>query len=485
MSYPIFLRQQLTPEQSLKQTQRLMMTPEMQQAIHFLQLPVQELATLIDAEIEQNPILEYSIEDEANEEENWEEETVDQTEEKEIDFDEYNLEILKQLDEDFRDHFSESGPYIKDREEDKKKNYLESSIPQKLSLYDCLMIQAKEVFVDDQLHMAEAVIGYLDNKGFLNHTLAEIAALFEFNEKDLKEVLKVIQTFEPSGVGATHLQESLLIQLTRLHKESSLAYRLVEDHFADLIHNRIPNIQKQLRCTAKEIRQAIEKDVAKLDLHPGMAYSKEITPYITPDAQIHQEGESLIVYVNDDTISPLRLNSKYLKLLEDPHLPPETKQFIKLKILSARWLVKNISQRNDTIRRIAEAIASRQRQFFIDPNGRLMPLTMKMLANELDLHESTIARAVSNKYIATPRGILPIRYFFSNTYVSDEGEDISANTVKEVLAEIVKNEDKSRPLSDQAISKLIKLRGISCARRTIAKYRAELNIGNASQRKRF
>lgn len=487
MSYPISLRQNLTPEQSLKQTQRLMMTPEMQQAIHFLQLPVQELSTLIDGEIEQNPLLEYSEEEEEDQGEI--EEGLDGSElkgEEEIEFDEYNLKILRQLDEDFRDHFDESGvPYIKSQEEEKKKSFIEGSIQDKPSLFDHLMQQAQEVFDTDEMPMAEAIIGYLDDKGFLRNPLPEIALLFDFEEVKLIGVLEKIQTFDPIGVGARSLQESLLLQLKRQNKEGTLAYAIVNSHFEDLMHNRIPIIQKGLHVSSAAIHEAIEQDIAKLDLHPGAAYSKEITPYIIPDAKIIQEEDQLVVQVNDEFMHSLRLNSKYLHLLDDPNIPLDTKQFIKLKILAAKWLMKNIHQRNETIRRIAEALAERQKDFFLNPDGKLVPLTMKVLANELDLHESTIARAVANKYIDTPRGLLPIRYFFSNAYLSDEGEDVSATTVKEVLWEIVKNEDKRKPLSDQAISKLIRLRGISCARRTIAKYRAELNIGNASQRKRY
>lgn len=482
MSYPISLNQKIGQEQSLKQTQRLMMSPEMQQAIHFLQMPVQELSTLIEAEMEQNPVLEY--EDEPLQEEEWEETS---EEEKEMEFDENNFEILKQLDEDFRDYFAESGsPNYRSNEEEKRKSYVESSIQDKPSLFDFLMSQAREMFsTKKEMQIAEAIIGYLDDKGFLKNSLKEIAAIFSFNESELEDVLKIVQTFEPSGVGATSLQESLLIQLKNLKKENSLAFKILKYHFENLLHNKIPIIRKDLDCTAEEIRKAIDENIAKLDLNPGTSYSNEIVPYIVPDVKIRQEGEELKVEVNEDFGSPLRLNAKYLHLLDDPNLPEETKHFIKLKILSARWLIKNICQRNETLKRIAESLSKRQKIFFMQLEGKLVPLTMKALAQELDLHESTIARAVANKYIDTPRGLFPIRYFFSSTYISNSGEDISAKTVKEVLADIVKNEDKRKPLSDQSISKLIKLRGISCARRTVAKYRAELNIGNASQRKKF
>lgn len=486
MSYPLYLGQNLTQETNLKQTQRLMMTPQMQQAIHFLQMPVLELSTLIEAEMEQNPVLEYS-EEEWNEEEAASPGEKNQ-EEQEIIFDEHNFEILKQLDEEFREYFAESGstPPRKSMEEEKRKTYLENSIQDKPSLFEYLMKQASEIFQKrEDLLIAEVLIGYFDESGFLQGSLEEIGSLFSFDSKEVERVLKIIQTFEPYGVGAKSLQESLLIQLRALNKENSLAYRIVKDHFEDLLHNKIPVMQKALNSSIEEIRRAIDKDIARLDLHPATSYSREITPYIIPDVKLRQEGEKLIAEVNDEFISPLKLNNKYMKMLEDPKLSPDAKQFIKLKVLSAKWLIKNIHQRNNTIERIADSLAKRQKLFFNFPDGKLVPLTMKTVAEELDLHESTIARAVANKYIDTPRGLYPLRYFFTNTFVTDQGDDISAKTVKDVLLEIVKNEDKQKPLSDQSISRLIKLRGISVARRTVAKYRQELNIGNASQRKKF
>jgi len=488
MSYPLSLGQVTNQQQKLKQTQRLMMTPQMQQAIHFLQMPVTELFTLIEAEMVQNPVLEYLQEEEMEDTEpkEWEEEKGQ--EEQEMVFDEHNFEILRQLDEEFRDYFAESGAATLRRsvEEDKRKTYLESSIQDRLSLFDFLMKQAREVLLNPQeMAMAEAIIGYLDERGFLQGSLEEIGQLFCFDIPQLEKILKVIQTFEPRGVGARTLQEALLIQLRCLNKENSLAFRIIRDYFDELIHNRIPHLQKVLNCSMEDIRTAIDKEIARLDLHPGTSYSSEVTHFITPDVKLRQDGEELIAEINDEQIAPLKLNSKYMKMLEDPALPADAKHFIKLKILSAKWLIKNIQQRNTTIERIAASIVKRQRKFLTHPEGKLLPLTMKALAEELDLHESTIARAVANKYISTPRGLFPIRYFFSNTYVNAHGEDISSKTVKDVLEDIVKNEDKRKPLSDQSISRLIKLRGISCARRTVAKYRAELNIGNASQRKKF
>ena len=333
--------------------------------------------------------------------------------------------------------------------------------------------------------MAEALIGNFDERGFLQTSLLEIALLNGFEEHNLQKILVQIQDFEPFGVGAKNLQESLLIQLRCMAKKNTLAYEIIEKHYEDLLHNRIPLIQKSLKCTSDEIANAIDRCISKLDLHPGTWHSRQTVQTITPDVIVRQEDDKLIIETNDDYIPSLRFSSRYMRMLEDENLSLEAKEFIRHKILSAKWLLRNIHQRNETLEKIAHSLTQRQREFFVNPEGKLIPLTMKILSEELSLHESTIARAVANKYIDCPRGLLPLRSFFTNAIVNDEGEDISSNTVKNVLLDIIHNEDKHKPLSDEAISKMIKAKGINCARRTVAKDLAALNIGNTQQRRKF
>ena len=235
----------------------------------------------------------------------------------------------------------------------------------------------------------------------------------------------------------------LLIQLRTLGKEKTLAYQIVEKHYQDLIHNLIPLIQRSLGCPVKAITKAIEQEIAKLDLHPGTSFSRDIVQPIIPDVTITLEDDKLSVVIIDDYLPTFRINRRYLKMLDDETLTAEAKDFIKQNILSAKWLLRNIHQRNDTLEKIAGCLAERQRDFFLDPQGKLVPLTMKTLADELNVHESTIARAVSNKYINCPRGILPLRSFFTNAYCTNEG-DISSQTVRDVLMEIIQSEDKSQ-----------------------------------------
>jgi len=473
--------------QNLKQLQRLIMSPQMQQAIQLMQMPVMELSTVVEAELEQNPVLEYD-EEEPQEEVKESEADRESQAEKELSFNEDDFEIMKRLDEDFRDHFSESENYYTKRssEEEKLKSFMEQSIQSQETLFEHLMSQVKETFeTDDERAMAEAIIGSFNESGFLQSSLEEIALLNNFSESSLEEILEQIQTFDPFGVGARDLRECLLIQLRCLRETKSLAYKIVDKHFTDLLHNRIPNIKKSLKCSVEEVQEAIHKKISHLDLHPGTMYSHKLTQHITPDVTVTQEDEKVNITINDERLPTIRLNSRYLRMLDDESLPKETKEFIRNKLMSAKWLLKNIDQRNDTIYRVVESITNYQNDFFQKPNGKLVPLTMKVIAEELGLHESTIARAVANKYVDTPRGILPLRYFFSNSYTTSEGKDISSKTVRDVLKKIIDEENKKHPFSDDAISKILEKKGIPCARRTVAKYRTEMQIGNTKQRREF
>lgn len=488
ISSPPALRLQAEQKQALNLTQRLIMSAHMQQAIRLLQLPLLELQPFIEEQITLNPILEMGNEEdeiEAHEEE----EQVDQEseEEQEVTISDQDLTILSRLEDEWRDHFAESEPPIsRSAEEDKLKTYLEQSIHIPPNLRDQLLREAHDSFESvEEFNIAEILIGYIDEFGFLKTPLSEICLLHHFEEEAVKRVLQVIQTFEPYGVGAATIQESLLIQLRCLRKEHTLAYRIVQDHYDQLLHNHIPLIQKQLKCSYEDIQQAIEQDIAKLDLHPGAHLSSQSSHPLIPDVTLRQENEHLIVDVERDYITPLRLNHRYLKMLEDETVSSDTKHFIKHHLFSARWLVRNLQQRYSTLERIAQSLAERQYAFFTQPNGQLVPLTMKMLADELNVHESTIARTVSNKYIYSPRGLYPLRTFFTNKYVSEEGKDLSSTTVKQTILDLIQNEDKNHPLSDEKISMLLKQKGIPCARRTVAKYRFMLQIGNTQQRKKF
>lgn len=490
MTYPISLNQQPKQAQNLKQTQRLIMSAQMQQAIQLLQMPILELSAALEEELQQNPLMECEelkttkIEEEQAEEP----QDMDQIPEKELDFNEKDYEILKRLDEDFRDHFSDQSSYSthRSKDEDKLKTYQENSICSESSLFEYLMQQARENFSNtEDLSMAEVIIGNFDENGFLTTSLEEIGLLNNYATERLKELLKQIQTFDPHGVGASTMQESLLIQLRNQQKQHTLAYEIIEKHYEDLIYNRIPVIKKNLSCTPEEIHLAFKKDINRLDLHPGFSHYKQFIQYITPDASVEADDNILTIKVNEEDLPSIRINRRYLRMLEDEALAPETKEFILQKLASAKWLMRNIHQRNETLLKILEILIKVDQEYFLDPQGKLHPLTMKAVAEQLNLHESTIARAVANKYIDTPRGILPLRSFFTNALANKQGEDVSPDTVKHLLNELIQSEDKENPLSDAELSELLSAKGLTCARRTVAKYRIELNQGNAQQRRKY
>lgn len=483
---PPILRQSPKQAQNIKQIQRLIMSQEMQQALQFLELPIMELQPLIEAELEQNPVLESEIDYPENEIED-EEQNENGLDEKELHFDERDFQIMEQLDEELGDHFRESGTTEKKQsiEDEKLKNYLDSLICQKSTLFSHLMEQSREIFESPlDLKMAEALIGNFDEHGFLKTPLKEIALLNGCSEKNLSVVLEKIKTLEPKGIGAKDLQESLLIQLSLLGKEKSAAYEIVKNCYDHLLHNRIPLIQKTLKLSENEIKKAI-KDISKLDLNPALGFSSITLAPIVEDLTIKEDGDDFVIFVNEDPLPPLRLKEKYLKLLEDETLHPETKEFIQKKIASARWMLKNLTERNETLVRIAHLLVKKQQQFLKQREGKLTPLTMLQIAEELGVNESTVTRAVSNKYINTPKGLLSLRSFFSNGYTTKEGVDISSSNIKQEVQDIIKNENKKKPLSDAAISKIIEENGTVCARRTIAKYRVQLGLGTAKQRKTF
>lgn len=442
-------RTDLLQTQSAKQL--LVMSPQMQKALHLLQLPVLELTSFIEAEMEQNPLLEYA-------------------------------EEPFSINEDCRTAHSLQ------KEDTDLKNFLENTIAYEHSLFDHLMRQAQERFSSPQdLFLAKMIIGNLDDHGFLSTPLEEIALFSNTTPAELEPLLQQIQTFDPMGIGAKNLQESFLIQLKLQGKENSLAYKIVDQHFDEMLKNKLPLIGKALSVSTKTIFSIIEKEIATLNLHPGATIShshyQEVVHYITPDAIIDIRDGELVAEINDDKIPSLRFNAKYLELLADKNIPKETKEYIKEKLASGTWFLKNISERNHTLTMILQEVVKKQRKFFVTPKGKLLPFMMKDVAFKLSLHESTIVRAVANKYVSTPRGVFPLRFFFTHGYLSDHGEGISSFTIKEQVREIIEQEDRNSPFSDEMITTILKEKGFSCARRTVAKYRSELGIGNTTERK--
>jgi len=495
MANQISLKQLIKTKQSLKQNQRLIMSPQMQQAILLLQIPILELSQAVQLELNNNPVIEYSDEHTETDyeseqlEESIQESEGDYIENEELKFEDENFDIIEHLNEDYNDLFHESENYSLRRssEESKLKSFLEHNIYAKITLQDTLITQAKDTFnTEEEIKAAEIIIASLDDKGFLSSDINELSVFTGITPDLLKKVLPTIQTFDPPGIAATNLKDSLLFQLLLKGKKDGLAFRIIQNHFDDLIHNKIKLITNKLHCTPQQIANAVKNEISKLNLQPGNAIGDDIPQEITPDLYIFiDDNDELSINVSSEFIPDIKINPKYLEMINDPSIPEETKEFIRQKISSAQWLIKNITQRNSTIERIGLLLIKTQKEFLENPNGQLVPMTMKTYSEELNLHESTIARAVANKYLACDRGIFPLRFFFTNAIECDDGSNISSKSVKDILDEIIHDENKLSPFSDEILSKLLKDKGVYCARRTVAKYRAELNLGNAQQRKKF
>ncbi|NGX62082.1 MAG: hypothetical protein K940chlam9_01575, partial [Chlamydiae bacterium] len=448
--------------QNLKQMQRLILSPQMQQALHLLQLPVLELGTLLEQELSQNPLLE------------WEEAETTPEEE---------YEVLPDL-------MPTPASQREVGEDEDRNQFVERRVAYECSLFEHLMQQSRETFSsEEEREIAELILGNLDPDGILSTPLEEIALLSDIPIEKFTEVLFIIQTFEPAGVGASSQQKALLLQLKGMGKEESLAFHLIEHHYEDILHNRIRQIAKTLRCSPGEIKKTLEEEIAHLSLHPGsnrgQGHYREVKQTVIPDLFITFSEGKFTVEINEERLPPLRLNSTYISLLLSEDSSDETRSYIRGKIASGKWLLRNVHERHRTLYRIGEELTKLQKSYLSDPRGTLSPLTMKEVAERIEVHESTIARAVANKYVSCLQGLLPLRSFFTNAYQTDAGKAVSSHTVKELLQELIQAEDRTHPLSDETLSSRIQEQGIPCARRTVAKYRRELGIGNTTQRRLY
>ena len=469
------IKQELRPELQ----QRLVMTPKLQQAIKLLQMPALELQQKLKHELLHNPMLE-DIEDTGEEDEAQEPEgqaAEDEGEfkagEEEIDWDRY-----------LRDGFEMGAQEIGEREQ--PDDYYERVPVVRSSLEDHLMSQLRmSVTSPEELKIGEFIIGSLDENGFLTCAVDEIAGFTGSDPKLVQQVLDVIKTLDPPGVGAADLRECLLIQLDQQGLSDSLAARLIDGHLDDLLEKRYREIARNLKRTVKEIQAAADV-VAGLDPRPGARYSAEEPRYIVPDLIVDKVEDGYVVQLNDRNIPRLRVSRAYKDILTGARKKSKKEEdYVKKKLDSARWLIRTIDQRRRTMVRVMQAILDAQRNFFDKGVEHLKPLTLQQIANVVGMHESTVSRVTNGKYVQTPRGVYELKYFFSPGLKTDNGEDASSKRIKARIQEMVETEDKKKPLSDQDIAARLKADGFSVARRTVAKYRDQLGILRARMRKEY
>ncbi|MBS0620543.1 MAG: RNA polymerase factor sigma-54 [Verrucomicrobia bacterium] len=410
--------------QSQNQHQQLLVNMTMKQAFHVMQLPLEELSSWLEEEIESNPVLEIRSP---------------------------------------KVHSDRTHPEIQI-----------AALP---SLYSHLMNQAPLHFKSrEELALAELVIGHLNEKGYLDTPLDEILP-----GTDLQGILEGIQALDPPGVGARNLQECLLLQI----KNPGLAMRIVQYHFEDLLHNRLPQIAKAECVPIHEVVETVRQKLVPLDLYPGSRFAPSLHLSILPDLSISCEEGIWKVEVNSSFLPQFHTAAVYEKALRESTYDLESTSYLRRQVASGNWLKTIVQKRNATLLAIGSYLLKKHRTFFEGERHSLDAVSMQEAAKALCIHESTVARAVANKYVACPQGILPLRFFFSQGVKAESGKTISSHSLRKMLRKMVDEEDKTHPFSDEAISKQFRKLGVPVARRTVSKYRASLNIAGASQRKEW
>lgn len=457
--------------------QRLVMTPKLQQALKLLQVPTLELEQILKQEMMQNPMLEeYEPGDEEEEPEVDEQESDDGEDEEAdepVNWDEY-------FDDGFKGTGWEPEP------EDQEDRFERVAVaPQ--SGRDQLLDQLKLDLTDDlDLTIGEYLIGSLNSDGFLSCDLEEAARELETDVGRVEAVLEVIQQLDPPGIGARDLREALLLQLHALGEEHTLAARVVRDHFEALKNRKFSEIAKQMKVAPRDI-QEVANELRRLDPRPGLATIGDDARYVTPDLVVEKVEGEYVVYLNDTNIPRLRISRSYVDELQRSRNggDTETRDFITNKLNSAKWLIQTIEQRRRTIVKVMQCIVEDQRDFFEKGPRALRPLTLQQVATRIGMHESTVSRVTNNKYVQTPRGVFELKYFFSSSLDTEDGETMSSKAAKTQIQEIIDREEKSKPLSDQKIVDILKESGLNIARRTVAKYREQLGILPARLRKTY
>jgi len=473
----------LEMQQLQRPEQRMVLTPQMQQAIHLLQLPLLELNTIIQQEMIRNPLLEeIDLRTEPTPEG---EETDSPPDNGDLSFQE-EFDRLAELDEGWKEYFRQSASYFRSAGPDEeKKKFLEDSITRGESLSEHLLSQLRfTILPPEDKKIGEIIIGDIDENGYLIVPIEEIAGQAGVERENAEAVLSVIQTFHPLGVGARDLKECLLIQIDSMEESNPLEKKIIEEHLEDLGKNKYPQIARALKTDIDKVQKAAEL-IGSLDPKPGRMFSPGDTLYITPDIRLEKVDDEYHIIFNSDYVPRLRINNKYRQLMNRGDTKPETKDYIREKVRAGLWLVKNIHLRQETLYKITREIIKRQRQFLDHGLSHLRPLKMSEVARIIGIHESTVSRAVANKYIQTPRGTFQLKYFFTTAIPTPAGHDLSSRNVKQVIARMIKEENRRRPLSDQEIVEILAKRGIKLARRTVAKYRNSLKIPSSHLRRKY
>jgi RNA polymerase sigma-54 factor len=486
-------------KQQLRLTQQLVMTPQLQQAIKLLQMSRMELAELVQEELLENPVLEDLREGAPSNGEARQEREDMST-------------IDRQVATDDRASLAEAVATEKKNDEIDWERYLENHalqapMPSGRSLassedlpsYEATLTRSEDLvdhlawqlrmgeFLDEERHFGALVIGNLDDDGYLRvedvppaEVVPRLAVEAGLDPEDAEEVLKEIQRFDPLGVAARTLEECLRVQAEH-HGMDKLVLDVIDRHIANLEKRNYAGIAKDLDVVVEEIYD-VAQVIAELDPRPGRNFAPQEAQYITPDVHVHRIGDDYYVVPNDDGMPRLKISGFYRSAMADD---PQAKEYIQGKLRSAQWLIRSIDQRRKTIVKVTQCIVEKQRDFFDKGIDHLKPMILRDVAETVGMHESTISRVTSNKYVHTPRGLFELKYFFNSAIRRDNQEDIASESVKQAIKKIVAEEDSQTPHSDQRIVEILAQGGIQIARRTVAKYREMLGILSSSKRKKY
>ncbi|WP_022668501.1 RNA polymerase factor sigma-54 [Desulfospira joergensenii] len=475
-------------QQNLTLTQQLVMTPQLQQAIKLLQLSRIELAEMIQQEMEQNPALEEASNEDTSDKKITANETETKSPEAEAPVREVTIEEKVRSDVDWENYINEynsTGRIYTESENTEAPNF-EAFTPEKQTLEEHLKWQLMMYGLNsDQEQIGLMIIGNLNRDGYLCSDVEEIALTAETEPDQVEEVLTVLQTFDPPGVCARDLCETLLIQVDQLGIKNRVITDIIKYHLKNLENRNSKKIAKALRISVDDVRAAVAI-IQYLEPKPGRKFSTEEPSYIIPDIYVYKHGDDFKIVMNDDGLPKLKINRFYKNAIANGKvLPKDAKNYLNEKMQSASWLIKSIHQRQKTIYLVMESIIKFQREFFEKGIAYLKPLILKDIAEDIEMHESTISRVTSNKYAYTPQGLFELKYFFNSSIERIGGESMASASVKETIRQLIDNENPESPLSDDRIASILQESDIQIARRTVAKYRKVLNILPSNKRKQL
>jgi RNA polymerase sigma-54 factor len=461
-----------------KLVQKLILTPSLQQAIKLLPMSTLELVDLLNQEMVENPMLEEVPTEELQPVEAQPEKAeTEEPAEKSDNWDDSDYEYF------FGDYLDD-GYRPRTPQEVKELPPIENTLSTSTSLADHLMWQLS-LQTDDEMvrEIGTAIIGNLDEDGYLVASVDEIASMGNWPVTEVERALRVVQRFDPIGVAARDLQECLWLQLCHLGLEGTPTEKIVTEHLRLLQNHQVPELARKLGLSIDDLKEHIEV-IRRLDPKPGSRYNLSTSHYVIPDVYVMKVEDQYVAVLNEEGLPQLRISPVYRRLLEKgADNSDETRAYVKDKFRSALWLIKSVEQRQKTIHKVATSIINFQKDFLDHGIEHLRPLVLRDVANDIGMHESTVSRVVTNKYMHTPQGVFEMKYFFHSGISSSYGESVSSVTIKQRIRKIIENEDARKPLSDSKIVSILQKEGLVLARRTIAKYREELKIPTSNQRK--